>query len=312
MSSLAERRSLSSPPPQSRAGSARRARARLIDRAVTGALWLLVSALVALLAYFIGYTLLRGAGVINWRFITGSNVQGTLDGPEVFNTFYIIGLALILCVPAGVCAAIYLVEYASQSAFTTVVRFATETLAGVPSIVLGFFGYLVLVTNFGDGHRLGYSRLAAAITLAILNLPLIVRISEDALRSVPSELREGSIALGATKSQTINRVLVPSSLPQFTTGIILTAGKMIGETAAIIFTGSISSPVQGWFTLNPLFPGDTLTVHLYALQAEGIVPNAQQIANGTATLLIALLLIFNLGLRWLAGLLITRTRGRNA
>lgn len=309
MSSIVERAAL---PPQKAKDirAARRARARAIDRVVTWGLWVLVSAIVALLAYFILYTLFQGLSVINWKFITGSNAAGDYVGPEVFNTFYILILALIICVPLGVGGAVYMAEYAAQGRFTHIVRLATETLAGVPSLVLGFFGYLIFVTAYGEGTRFGLSRLAGALTLAILNLPLIVRVSEDALRSVSSELREASYAVGASKSQTIFRVLLPTALPQFTTGIILTAGKMIGETAALIFTTGTSSPVTGWFTLNPLFPGDTLTVHLYELQAEGITANAHMVEAGTATLLIAFLLLFNLGFRWISAVLTRRIAGR--
>ncbi len=295
--------------PQPDAGAASRARARLADRAVTIALWGLAIALTTLLLFFILYTIQQGVGVINWRFITQSNVAGELVGPEVFNTFYILIFSLIICVPIGMGCAIYLVEYAKQNLFTTIIRFATETLAGVPSIVLGIFGFLVFVTVNGTGPRFGFSRLAAALTLVILNLPLLVRISEDALRSVPAELREASAALGANKFQTLVRVMLPTAIPALTTGIILTAGKMIGETAALIYTSGVNSPATGWFSLNPLLPGDTLTVHLYALRSEGIVANAQQIANGTATLIIIILLVFNVGLRYFAGALSRRLAG---
>jgi phosphate transport system permease protein len=308
MSSIAETARLAAPAPDS--GAARRARARLWDRVMTGVLWTLASGLVALLAAMIVYLIARGIGVINWQFLTTQDNGG--DGAALYNTFYIIVLALIICIPIALGAAVYLVEYARQGLFVTIVRFATETLAGIPSIILGLFGFLVFVTQFGGGARFGTSRLAGALTLVILNLPLLLRVSEDALRSVPSDLREASFGVGANKFQTVWRVLVPTALPALTTGIILTTGKMIGETAALIFTAGGNSPAVGWFTLNPLTTGDTLTVHLYELQAEGVVRNAIQIANGTATLLIILLLIFNLGLRGLAGLLNRRLAGRQS
>src|SRR6185437_5929645 len=214
-----------------------------------------------------------------------------------------------ICIPFSMCAAIYLVEYARQGRFTRMVRFATETLAGVPSIILGLFGFLIFVTNFGLGTRLGYSRLAGALTLVILNLPVLLSVFEDALRKVPTELREASSALGASKLQTVTRVLIPTAFPSLITGVILTAGKMIGETAALIYTAGGSSSINGWFSLNPLTAGDTLTIKLYQLQAEGITPNAAQVAAGTATLLIILLLAFNLGLRWAANYINKRITG---
>lgn len=286
-----------------------RARARAIDRAMTSVLWTVAAAMAALLAAILIYTLVKGLGVITPAFLTQADILQQYDGPEVFNTFYIIGLALIICVPLGLAGAIYLVEYARQGIFLTILRFATETLAGVPSIILGLFGFLVFVTAFGHGTVFGFSRLAGSLTLVILNLPLLLRVSEDALRSVPNELREASVAVGANKVQTIVRVLLPAGLAPLTTGVILTAGKMIGETAALIYTTGTNASINGAYSLNPLNAGVTLTVKLYALQAEGIVRNALQIEHGTAALLIILLLIFNLGLRGLAGLLGRRLSG---
>jgi len=287
-----------------------RRRARWVDRAATGVLWGFAGLVVVILAAVLLYTLQAGLSIIDWRFLTTADVDGVAIGPEVFNTFYIIGLALLICVPIAGGAAIYLAEYAKQGAFITVVRFATETLAGIPSLIIGLFGFLIFVTNFGQGHRFGFSRLAGALTLVILNLPLLLRVSEDAIRSVPNELREASYAVGANKLQTVFKVLVPTSLPALTTGIILTAGKMLGETAALVFTAGGSSSINGWFSLDPLTSGDTLTVHLFNLKSEGLQANANQLAAGTAAVLIALLLIFNLGLRYLAGRLTRRLSGR--
>jgi phosphate transport system permease protein len=288
----------------------RRARARLIDRVVTGVLWGIASIVAGILAAFIIYTIAQGIGVLSWKFATTASITGDAVGPQVFNSFYILILALLICVPLGLGGAIYLEEYARQGWVTTVLRFATETLAGIPSIILGLFGFLVFVTDFGTGPRFGYSRLAGALTLVLLNLPLMLRISQDALRSVPTELREASYALGATRSQTIFKVMIPASLLQLTTGVILTSGKMIGETAALIYTAGSNAPINGWFSLDPFASGETLTVHLYQLQAEGLAQNAKALENGTAALLIIFLLAFNLGLRWLATLINRRLSGR--
>lgn len=311
MGAIAERADLSTRnDAQKRSGI--RARARFWDRVVTGGLWLIASSIVALLAYMIFYLLVRGLHVLSWEFISQANTASTLDGPEMFNTFYIIVLALLICIPFAMGAAIYLVEYAPQGRFTTAVRFATETLAGVPSIVLGLFGFLVFVTNFGMGTRMGYSRLAGALTLVILNLPVLLSVFQDALRKVPTDLREASSALGANKLQTVTRVLIPTAFPSLITGVILTAGKMMGETAALIYTAGGSSSINGWFSLNPFTAGDTLTIKLYQLQSEGITRNAAQVAAGTATLLILLLLIFNLGLRYGAYFINKRIAGRTS
>lgn len=280
---------------------------------MTGVFWGAAIAVGLLLLYIIIYMLGKGLGVISWDFITKYDASGNYVGAQVFNSFYMVVLALLICIPIAFSAAIYLVEYARQGIFTTILRFAADTLAGIPSIILGLFGFLVFVTVLGSGRFLGYSRLAGALTLVMLNLPLLLRVSEDALRAVPNELREASMSLGANKFKTIWRVMLPTALPALTTGVILTAGKMIGETAALIFTAGSSAPVNGWFSLDPLdplYPGQTLTILLFNLQAEGGGPNAVQIQNGVATLLILFLLVFNLGLRYLAGALSKRLSGR--
>jgi phosphate transport system permease protein len=309
MTSIAQRASVSRQRQHSgdpRVG--RRIRARLIDRIVTGVLWGLASIVVGVLAAFIIYTIVQGFGILSWKFVTTSSITGEAVGPQVFNSFYILIFALAICIPLGLGGAIYLEEYARQGWVTTVLRFATETLAGIPSLILGLFGFLAFVA--ATGAHFGYSRLAGALTLVILNLPLMLRVFEDALRNVPPELREASYALGASKSQTIFRVMIPSSLLQLTTGVILTSGKMIGETAALIYTAGSNAPINGWFSLDPFASGETLTVHLYQLQAEGLAQNAKALENGTAALLIIFLLIFNLGLRGLASVINRRLSGR--
>lgn len=307
MATLAGSARVTKPTPERRAGI--RARARIADRVMTTVFWGMGILVISILAYVIFYTLQAGFSVVNWKFLTTADVSGVPIGPEVFNTFYIIGLSLLICIPIAGGAAIYLAEYAKPGPFTTAVRLATETLAGIPSLIIGLFGFLLFVTNFGEGHRFGFSRLAGALTLVVLNLPLLLRVSEDAIRSVPNELREGSYAVGASKIQTVFRVLLPSALPALTTGIILTAGKMLGETAALIFTAGGSSSINGWFSLNPLVPGDTLTIHLFNLKSEGLSSTATQQAAGTAAVIILLLLTFNLGLRYLAAILNRRFTG---
>ncbi len=282
-------------------------RARLMDRLVTGVLWVTAIAVVAILVYIILDELLPGLNVLNWTFLTTAGSTGI--APEIFNTFYIVILALIISVPIAVSASIYLVEYARPGPFVTIVRFATDTLAGIPSLVLGLFGFLVLVTHFGYIYFFGYSRLAGAITIAILNLPLLLRVTEDALTSVPNDLRESSAALGTTKFKTVARVILPTAVPGITTGIILTIGRMIGETAALIYTAGTSSSINGWLTLNPLTSGDTLTVHLYELQTEGLGRTVPEQIAGTAAVLIVLILIFNLGFCFLSGRLNRRLSG---
>jgi phosphate transport system permease protein len=306
MTSITESNAVSASPAPDRRTSIR-ARAYAVDRAMTLLLWILALAVAALLAGMLLYELARGIGYINISFLTQGGESNV--GAELYTTFYIIVFALLICVPLGVGGAIYIVEYARQGIFLTILRFATETLAGVPSIILSLFGFLVFVSRFGHGSLFGYSRIAGALTLTILNLPLLLRVSEDALRSVPNELREASVALGANKVQSVVRVVLPAALASLTTGVVLTAGKMLGEAAALIYTTGANSPASHWFTLNPLTASTTLTVKLYELYNEGVVADARQIEAGIAALLILLLLSFNLGIRGLATLLIRRLSG---
>ena len=305
MTSIAEGTQVAVGQPDRRSGI--RSRARFWDHVVSGVLWATAIGVVVLLLYIILEELLPGLHILSWQFLTTVPPNGV--APEIFNTFYIVILALIISIPIAVCASIYLVEYAKQGPFVTTVRFATETLAGVPSLIIGLFGFLAFVTINGEGHRFGLSRLAGALTIAILNLPLLLRVTEDALRAVPNELREASAALGATKFKTVWRVLLPSAVPGITTGIVLAIGRIMGETAALVYTASLSSSVNGWFSLDPFAAGDTLTVHLFSLEAEPIGANIPAQIAGTATLLIVLILVFNLGFRYLSRALNRRLTG---
>ncbi|HLH62040.1 MAG TPA: phosphate ABC transporter permease PstA [Ktedonobacteraceae bacterium] len=217
---------------------------------------------------------------------------------EVFNTFYILILTEIFLVPIALGAAIYLVEYARQGPLIAVIRFAAETLAGVPTIVLGLFGFILFSAEF----QLHISRLAGALTLLCLNFPIALRLFEQGLTAVPRDLREGSLAMGASKWRMIRTVVLPSALPGIVTGIILSAGRIIGETAAIVFTMGETNPFSGVFTLNPLIASDTLTVHIWYLKTQDIPPGitaaeASAIAAGSAAVLIVILLVINIGAR---------------
>jgi phosphate transport system permease protein len=216
--------------------------------------------------------------------------------PQIFNTFYVLILAEIILIPIALAAAIYLVEYARQGVLVSIIHFAAETLAGVPSIVLGLFGFLL----FGSVLQLGYSRLSGALALLCLNLPLALRLFEDALTSVPREFREGSQALGSTKWRSIWTVVLPSALPGIVTAIILTAGKILAESAVLIFTMG-SSPLRRPFNLSPFLGGDTLTVRIWYVEGPGsqtIDPKTvNAVAAGSAAVIIIILLLINIGAR---------------
>src|SRR5579884_101154 len=185
-------------------------------------------------------------------------------GGQIFNTFYVLILTEIILFPLALAAAIYMVEYAPQGPLVTTIRFAAETLAGVPSIILGLFG----VVLFGSLLGFHVSRMTGALTLLCLNMPLALRLFEDALLAVSRELREGSLALGSTKWHMIRTVVLPSAMPGLITGLILSAGKIVGETAALVFTMGVSNP-SNVFTLSPLLASDTLTIHLWYIKTQG-------------------------------------------
>jgi phosphate transport system permease protein len=200
----------------------------------------------------------------------------------ILNTLYMIVLTVLFAVPLGVAAAVYLVEYAKQGNLLSVMRLGTETLAGIPSIIFGLFGMLVFV----DKLHFGFGLLSGCLTLTLMILPTIIRTSEEALKSVPRSLREGSLALGATKLATIARVVIPAAMPGIMTGIILGIGRAVGETAALLFTmGSNYKAAKGLFS-----SARVLSAHIYLLFAEGISFDK---AFSTATVLIVVVLGFN-------------------
>jgi phosphate transport system permease protein len=214
---------------------------------------------------------------------------------ELFNSFYILILTELFLFPISLAAAIFLVEYTRQGPLVTAIHFAAETLAGVPSLVLGMFGFLLFCIDL----HMGVSRLAGALTLLCLNFPLALRLFEDALTNVPREQREGALALGATKWHSIWTVVLPSALPGIITGLILTAGKVIGEAAALLFTMGTNNP-GNVFTLNPMIASDTLTTRLYYLKQQGIGTSGLNATGeaaldaGLAAALILLLLLINI------------------
>ena len=269
--------------------------------------------MIALLVYLVGYLLVHGASELLsldfYRKPPNTGGPGGGIGPQLFNTVYILVLSMILTVPVGLLAGIYFAEYAGTGRFVNAIRRATETLATLPSIIVGLFGYSLFVQATGS-HP---SRLAAALSLLVINLPYAVRVTEDALRNVPQSLREGSFALGATRWETITRVLIPAALPGLITGVILIAGRAFGEAAAILFAGAAGSITgHGNYSLDPMLAGDTLAVNLYQfrIQADpGVVTDAGRYADGIAALLVVLVLAFNISARALGRATVRRLQG---
>lgn len=234
--------------------------------------------------YLIAYILMKGIPHINadlfaWEF----NSKNVSMLPAIINTLIIVVLTLLMAVPIGIAAAIYLVEYAKKgSKLVRVIRLTTETLSGIPSIVFGLFGFLAFVL----AAKWGYSMIAGILTLAIMVLPTIIRTSEEALIAVPDSFREGSFGLGAGKLRTIFVIVVPAAIPGILSGVILAIGRIVGESAALIFTAGSVAAVP-----NSLFDSTrTLAVHMYSLLSEGLYTNQ---AYATAVVLLVIVLIIN-------------------
>lgn len=266
--------------------------AKMMDSLVTGILWIAGFLILGILASFLGYILYKGLPILSIDFIFGkpSDLEaGGGVGPQFFNSFYILLLSMLFSIPIAVGAGVYLAEYARDTWLTRVIRLSTESLATVPSIVLGLFGMIIFVNFFG----FGFSILGGALTLLLLNLPILVRVTEESINTVPNQYREASLALGATKFQTIWKVVLPNALPGIITGITLTAGRALGETAILIFTAG-TTVSRHMFDTNVFAAGETLAVHMWYLMSTGLVPDRDLIANGIGALLIVTILMFNL------------------
>ncbi|CDN42743.1 Probable ABC transporter permease protein YqgI [Paenibacillus sp. P22] len=277
------------------------------DRIATAVFYFFAFLIIAVLASLIGFILYRGLGQISWHFLTSppeTFKTGGGIGPQLFNSLFLLVLTMIITVPLGIGAGIYMAEYSRPGRFTDFIRLVVEVLSSFPSIVVGLFGLLVFVQYFD----LKFSLLAGALALTVFNLPLMVRITEQGIRGVPREQKEAGLALGLTRWHTITKVLLPVSLPTILTGTILAAGRVFGEAAALLFTAGMSSPrldFTDWnplspvSPLNPLRPAETLAVHIWKINSEGVAPDAAQIAAGASAVLILTVLLFNLGSRWL-------------
>lgn len=254
------------------------------DILATVVIWLCAIITVGVLSWLIGYILINGLSYLSFSFIF-SEYRGDKHGilPMIINTFYLVLLAGVISTPIGVGAAIYSVEYAKQGRLLRLIRFATETLAGIPSIIYGLFGFILFVTVL----KLGFSLLAGALTLSIMVLPTIIRTTEEALKAVPRSYREGSLALGATKLQTILRIILPTATPGILTAVILSIGRIVGETAAVYLTAGMVARIPD----SVMDSGRTLSVHLYLLAKEGL---SFEQAFATATILIIIVAFINL------------------
>lgn len=265
---------------------------KLTDKLATLFFWMTGILIIVILGWFLYRILGDGLKYLTPKFILGKPEEvmaGGGVGPQLFNSFYILILSLLFSLPIGIGAGVYLSIYAKRNKFTDMIRVSVESLASVPSIVFGLFGALLFV----NWMNLKFSIISGALTLALLNLPVLVRVTEEALRSVPSSYWEASLALGSTRWQAIRKVLIPAALPTLITGVTLTAGRALGESAILIYTSGLS--VSRHFPeFNLMSMGETLATHLWYVQASSVVPDAKQIAQGSAALLVLVVFVFNL------------------
>lgn len=273
------------------------------NNAATGVLTLIVAFICVLLVAIIAYILINGFGKLtDINFLTGDPEQfkaGGGIGPELFNSFYLLVLTLVISVPISLGAAIYLSEYAPQNKITTAVKTVIEALSSLPSIVVGLFGFLFFVLQMGWG----FSIISGALALTMFNLPILVRVIQQALEAIPDDQREGGLALGASRWETTIHVLMPAALPAIITGVILSAGRVFGEAAALIYTAGQSAPSLDFTNFdfsspscpwNIFRPAETLAVHIWKINSEGVVPDLDMVSNGTAAVLMVCILLFNL------------------
>ena len=265
--------------------------AKLKNNIANVCLYLAGGIIFIILISFLGYILYKGLPVLSLKFIFGkpSDIEvGGGVGPQLFNSFYILLLSMTVSIPLAIGAGVYLAEYAKENKLTKLIRLSTESLATVPSIVLGLFGMIIFVNFFS----FGFSIIGGSLTLLLLNLPILVRVTEESIKTVPQNYREASLALGATKWQTIRKVVLPNALPGIITGITLTAGRALGETAILIFTAG-TTVSRHMFDMDLFAGGETLAVHMWYLMSTGLVPDRDLIANGIGALLVIMILIFN-------------------
>ena len=268
-----------------------------MDKFLYGCIYLSAAIAVSVLLMIICYVTVRGIGSVSLEFLTTvtSARKGTVGiAGNIVNTLYIIVITLVIATPIGVGSAIYLNEYAKPGKIVRIIEFTTETLSGIPSIIFGLFGSVF----FGTTLKLGYSLLTGALTLSLMILPLITRNTQEALRTVPDSCRSGALGMGATKWHMIRTILLPSAMPGIITGVILAIGRIVGESAALLFTagsGYLLPKAGGWLS-KILQPGGTLTIQLYLSSSKA----EYNVAFGIAFVLLVIVLCINFLTKYLA------------
>ncbi len=271
---------------------------KVVDGIAYGLIYFCSALSVLLLLGIIAYVFSKGIRTVNWSFLTSvtSVLRGTVGiAGNILNTVIIIFITMLIATPIGIGSAIYLNEYAKPGRLVTLIEYATETLSGIPSIIFGLFGCVF----FGEVMGLGYSLLTGALTLILMVLPLITRNTQEALKTVPSSYRNGAFGLGSGKWHMIRTILIPSAMPGIITGVILAIGRIIGESAALLFTAGSAKLLPKTFSQllsKPFQSGGTLTIQMYlSATSEGDFDTA----FGIAVVLLILVLLINLATKTL-------------
>ncbi|MGR8836776.1 phosphate ABC transporter permease PstA [Leuconostoc falkenbergense] len=280
-------------------------KAKTADKIATGFIYA-ISGIVALILFaMLSFILVRGVPHLSWHFLTSparAFEAGGGVGVQLFNSFYLLILAMVISFPIALGAAIYLNEYAKKNYFTAIVRTAIEILSSLPSVVVGLFGFLLFVVQF----KLGFSILSGAIALTLFNLPLLTRSIETSLAQIPDLQREAGSALGLSRWETVLHVILPAAVPSIVTGVVLSAGRVFGEAAALIYTAGQSAPALNFgdwnpfnisSPLNPMRPAETLAVHIWKINSEGIMPDVNAVSAAASAVLIIVVLLFNFSAR---------------
>ena len=285
--------------------------AKKLDKLATAVLYTIAGIIVAILASLILYILVRGLPHISWSFLTGKSSSyqaGGGIGIQLYNSFFLLVITLIISVPLSMGAGVFLAEYAKKGPVTNFIRTCIEILSSLPSVVVGLFGYLIFVVQF----EYGFSIISGALALTVFNLPQLTRNVADSLKHVHHTQREAGLALGISRWETVVHVVIPEALPGIVTGVVLASGRIFGEAAALIYTAGQSAPALDWSNWNILSvtspisifrQAETLAVHIWKVNSEGTIPDATIVSAGSAAVLLIFILIFNFGARKLGSYL---------
>ncbi|AYW45369.1 phosphate ABC transporter permease PstA [Tetragenococcus koreensis] len=280
-------------------------KAKRWDKIATAILYIIAAFLVLILAFLLLFILVRGLPHISWEFLTQpakAYQEGGGIGIQLFNSFYLLLITMLISLPISLGSGIYLSEYAKKNWVTDIIRTSVEILSSLPSVVVGLFGFLIFVVQF----QYGFSIISGALALTFFNLPLLTRNIEESLNAIHHTQREAGLALGLSRWETVLHVVLPAATPGILSGVILSSGRIFGEAAALIYTAGQSAPALDFTNWNPLSisspiglfrQAETLAVHIWKINSEGTMPDGDAVSAGASAVLILAVLFFNFSAR---------------